>query len=257
MHACSVLHQSLGPRPLAGPTGARDDASVQDREVLIPGGTGGLGVHVTAAFVRAGARVTVPVFSPPETAALREVLGDRFDAVRRVDADLRDEAQVRRLVEGMPKIDALVHLVGGFAMGETQTFALDTLREQLELNVVTAFATIKHALARMRELDYGRIVTVASRAAEQPSSGLAAYAAAKAGVLALTRAVADETRGTDITANCVLASVIDTPANRAAMGISQLHRWVAPQNLAEHIVHLASDAAGTLRGTALRVYADA
>jgi NAD(P)-dependent dehydrogenase (short-subunit alcohol dehydrogenase family) len=230
---------------------------VQDREVLIPGGTGGLGVHVTAAFVRAGARVTVPVFSPTELPALRELLGERFGDVRLVDADLRDEDQVRRVIDDMPKLDALVHLVGGFAMGETQTFGLDALREQLELNVVTAFATIKHGLRRMRELDYGRIVTVASRAAEQPTGGLAAYAAAKAGVLALTRAVADETRGTDITANCVLASVIDTPANRAAMGIEQLHRWVAPANLAQHIVHLAGDDAGTLRGTALRVYADA
>ena len=232
-------------------------SAVKDREVLIPGGTGGLGVHVTAAFVHAGARVTVPVFSSDELASLRAVLGDRADDVRLVDADLRDESQVKRLADGMPHIDALVHLVGGFAMGDTASFELDALRHQLELNVVTAFATIKHALRRMRERDYGRIVTVASRAAEDPPARLAAYAAAKAGVLALTRSVADETRGTDITANCVLASVIDTPANRAAMGADQVHRWVAPTNLAEHILHLADDAAGSLRGTALRVYADA
>jgi NAD(P)-dependent dehydrogenase (short-subunit alcohol dehydrogenase family) len=230
---------------------------VQDREVLVPGGSGGLGVHVTAAFVRAGARVTVPVFSTAELTRLRETLGDRFDDVQRVEADLGKEADVRRVVDGMPKIDALVHLVGGFAMGSIESFELDALRHQLELNLVTTFVTIKHALRRMREHDYGRIVTVASRSAEAPSAGMSAYAAAKAGVLALTRAVADETRGTDITANCVLPSIIDTPANRAAMGTADLQRWVAPDNLAEHILHLASDAAGTLRGTALRVYADA
>jgi NAD(P)-dependent dehydrogenase (short-subunit alcohol dehydrogenase family) len=236
---------------------ARDDHPVKDREVLIPGGTGGLGVHVTAAFVRAGARVTVPVFSSAELAALRGALGNAADQVRLVDADLRNEEHVRRLADGMPHIDALVHLVGGFAMGDTHTFDLDALRQQLELNVVTTFATIKHALRRMRERDYGRIVTVSSRAAEQPPARLAAYAAAKAAVLALTRSVADETRGTDITANCVLASIIDTPANREAMGADEVQRWVAPTNLAEHILHLADDAAGTLRGTALRVYADA
>ena len=106
----------------------------------------------------------------------------------------------------------------------------------------------------MKEGGYGRIVTVGSRAAVEPASGLAAYGAAKAAVIALTRSVAEETRELDITANSVLPSVIDTPANRAAMGDAEASKWVTPERLAEAIAYLGSEAAGDLRGTTLPVY---
>jgi NAD(P)-dependent dehydrogenase (short-subunit alcohol dehydrogenase family) len=83
---------------------------------------------------------------------------------------------------------------------------------------------------------------------------LAAYSAAKAGVVALTQAIAAETKGTDITANVVLPSIIDTPSNRAAMGSEQAHDWVQPTSLAEVIGFLASAAAADLRGAAIPVY---
>jgi NAD(P)-dependent dehydrogenase (short-subunit alcohol dehydrogenase family) len=172
------------------------------------------------------------------------------------EADVRDEPQVRDLVQRMERLDAVVHLVGGFAMGETHTFDVALVREQLELNVVSTFIVLKHALVRMREADYGRIVTVASKSALQPTAQMAAYAAAKAGVLALTRAIADETRGTGITANCVLPSVIDTPANRRAMGEAEAGTWVQPWRLADTIAFLSSEAAGDLRGSALKAYAN-
>ena len=74
------------------------------------------------------------------------------------------------------------------------------------------------------------------------------------GVLALTRVIADETRDTDITANAVLPSIIDTAANRKAMGESQAERWVTPESLAEVILFLASEAARDVRGALLPVY---
>lgn len=172
-------------------------------------------------------------------------------------ADLREEDQVRKLVDGMPRIDALVHLVGGFLMGPTHTTEVAQFREQFELNVTIAFLTIKHALRRMREADYGRIVTVGSRAALEPSGASPVYSAAKAALLGLTRAVADETKGTGITANCVLPSIIDTPANRHAMGEADAAKWVKPERLAQTIAFLASDEAGDLRGSAIRVYGSA
>jgi len=76
---------------------------------------------------------------------------------------------------------------------------------------MVARAFNKHSLRRMLEHGYGRIVTVGSRGAVEPSGQLAAYCASKAGVVALTKALADETKGTNITANVVLPSIIDTP----------------------------------------------
>lgn len=106
----------------------------------------------------------------------------------------------------------------------------------------------------MRWHGYGRIVTVASRGALQPAAQLAAYCASKAGVVALTQAIAQETLDTDIAANVVLPSVIDTLSNREAIGEEQAASWVKSESLAEAIYFLASDAARDLRGVALTVY---
>jgi NAD(P)-dependent dehydrogenase (short-subunit alcohol dehydrogenase family) len=122
------------------------------------------------------------------------------------------------------------------------------------LNLNTTFLVCKHALQKMLPQNYGRIVTIGSRGAVEPTGQLAAYCAAKAGVVALTRAIADETRGTGITANVVLPSVIDTPANRASMGDTEAAHWVKPLSLAKVICFLASEAAQDIRGAAVPVY---
>ncbi|MCH9684386.1 MAG: 3-oxoacyl-ACP reductase FabG [Deltaproteobacteria bacterium] len=227
---------------------------MQDRHVLITGGSGGLGTAVTALLLARGGQITVPVTDDRQAGYLTKALGDDAAAVAQPRADLRNESDVQAVIDGMERVDVAIHLVGGFAMGPTDTFSVDDLRGQLELNVVTAFLVMKHALRRMKETGYGRIVTVGSRAAVEPAAELAVYAAAKAAVVALTRSVAEETRELDITANSVMPSVIDTPANRQAMGDEQAHKWVTPARLAEAIAYLASEAAGDLRGTTLPVY---
>lgn len=82
----------------------------------------------------------------------------------------------------------------------------------------------------------------------------AAYCAAKAGVVALTKAIADETKGTNITANTVLPSVIDTPTNSSAMGSENAHQWVKLESLAQVICFLDSEAAKDVRGATIPVY---
>lgn len=100
----------------------------------------------------------------------------------------------------------------------------------------------------------GRSLTVGSRGGEQQIGQLAAYCAAKAGVVALTKAIADETKGTNITANTALPSVIYPPTNRSAMGSENAHQWVKPQSLAQVICFFGSEAAKDVRGVAMAVY---
>jgi NAD(P)-dependent dehydrogenase (short-subunit alcohol dehydrogenase family) len=100
----------------------------------------------------------------------------------------------------------------------------------------------------------GGILTVGSRGGEQQVGQLAAYCAAKAGVVVLTKAIADETKGTNITANTALPSAIDPPTNRWAMGSENAHQWVKPQSLAQVICFLGSEAAKDVRGVAMAVY---
>jgi NAD(P)-dependent dehydrogenase (short-subunit alcohol dehydrogenase family) len=227
---------------------------MRDRHVLCTGGTGALGAKVTMALVRRGARVTVAVHAAGERDRLIADLGGLASHVVFADADLREESQVAALVDGMPRLDALVQLVGGFAMGATEAFELEQYRRLVDVNLTVTFLTVKHALRRMKTAAYGRIVTVASRAAVDPEGASAVYSACKAAVLAFTRAVAEEHKGTGITANCVLPSIIDTPANRAAMGDGDAAKWVRPERLADTIAFLTSDEAGDLRGSAIQVY---
>lgn len=226
---------------------------MRGKSTLVTGGTGGLGAAVTQGALAAGALLTVTYIVDEELPPVRAAVGGD-PRVRFVKADVGDEAQVHRLIDGMPRLDVLIHLVGGFAMSPLPETSLADFRAQLDLNLVTAFLVCKHALAKMQLNDYGRIVTVGSRTALHPAAQTAAYAASKAGVIALTQSIADETRGTGITANCVLPSVIDTPANRRAMPKADFSRWVTPASLAEAICFLASEAARDLRGAAVPVY---
>lgn len=225
------------------------------RHVLLTGGTGGLGSGVTPKLLDSGATLTLPYFNAQEAESLRRSLSPAEIArIHFIETDLSDESSVEKLIDGMPQVDAVVHLVGGFSMGPTHQYALDQWQQDFTLNLTTTFLVCKHGLRRMLERGYGRIVTVGSGAAASPQGNLAAYSAAKAGVIALTQAIAAETKGTNITANTVLPSIIDTPFNRSMMGTENSTQWVTPQSLGAVICFLASDAAQDLRGAAIPVF---
>ncbi|MBD1912816.1 MULTISPECIES: 3-oxoacyl-ACP reductase FabG [unclassified Leptolyngbya] len=229
---------------------------MKGKHVLLTGGTGGLGLGVTPAVLLQGAdSVTIPYRSPQEVERMKGRLspGD-IARIRFVSTDLTHEESVRSLIDGMERVDVMIHLVGGFSMGKTHEYPLEQWQKDFKLNLETTFLVCKHSLRRMLEHDYGRIVTIGSRGAVQPSGQLAAYCASKAGVVALTQAIADETKGTNITANVVLPSIIDTPTNRTAMGAANTAQWVSAESLAEVICFLASDAAKDIRGAAVPVY---
>ncbi|NMF86667.1 3-oxoacyl-ACP reductase FabG [Nodosilinea sp. P-1105] len=224
-------------------------------QILITGGAGGLGTAVTQTALERGATVVVPYRKDTDRDRLQSTLpAASLERLRLVRADLLDEATVISLIHDIPRLDGLIHLVGGFSMGDTADFAYRDWKQAFDLNVNTTFLVCKHGLKKMQAQNYGRIVTVGSRGAVEPSAQLAAYCAAKAAVVALTKSIAAETQGTNITANVVLPSVIDTPANRDAMGTENVDQWVTPESLAEVICFLASAAARDVRGAAIPVY---
>lgn len=228
---------------------------MKGKQVLLTGGTGGLGMGVTAAILAQGADVTIPYYHEKEVERLKGKLSAaEFDRIRFVAANLAQESVVEQLINDMGRVDVLIHLVGGFSMGKTHEYSFEQWKKDFDLNLNTTFLACKHSLRKMLEHGYGRIVTVGSRGAVQPGRQLAAYCASKAGVVALTQAIADETKGTNITANVVLPSIIDTPTNREAMGSEQADKWVKPESLAQVICFLASEAAKDIRGAAVPVY---
>ena len=97
-------------------------------------------------------------------------------------------------------------------------------------------------------------MAVSSRAAHRPFAGSAAYAASKAGLIALVGAAAEDVKHDGVTVNCVLPSVIDTPANRRAQPEADAGRWVQPVEIGHVLAFLLSDRASAVTGAAIPVY---
>jgi len=233
--------------------------------VVVTGGTGALGSAVVAALRAAGAVCHVTNMVAAELAKYPH----RNDPGVHVTTglDLVDEAAVRRFYTGLPPLWASIHLAGGFAMspvGETSAVAF---ADQFQMNALSAFLCSAAAIRAIRTRTEpgpggakgGRIVNVAARPALEPrlGSGMVAYTTAKAAVAALTEAIAQETSGEEIWVNAVAPSVLDTPANRAAMPDVDFASWVAPSAVAEVIAFLASPDNRVTRGAVIPVYGGA
>jgi len=229
---------------------------MEGQQVLLTGGSGGLGLGVTPAVVKRGAKVTVPYQNEGAVERLKEVMSpSEFESIRFVKVDLTQENAIAQLVKEMGRVDVLIHLVGGFSMGNVVDYSYDDWKKDFQLNLETTFLACKHSLRSMIEHGYGRIVTIGSKGAVQPLGGLASSCASKSGVVALTQASAEEVKDYEnITANCVLPSIIDTPTNREAMGSENADDWVKPQSVAEAVCYLASEAAKDVRGATIPVY---
>ena len=216
--------------------------------VLIAGGSGALGQTVTPAFAQTGGRVITADRNPlPEQVAVGNAM----------KADVTDEAAVRRLVGDVirtaGRIDVLVNLVGGFAMGRVVDTDVSLWQRMLTMNVTAAFLLSKVVLPHMMNRGNGRILHVAAWAAIEPFPGAAAYIVAKSSLLALIRVLALESSGSGVTVNGVLPNTIDTPANRASMPKSGPSSWTKPVSIAETLIFLASDEARQISGAAIPV----
>jgi NAD(P)-dependent dehydrogenase (short-subunit alcohol dehydrogenase family) len=232
------------------------------RTVLITGGTGALGEAVTRRFLEKGHRVAVTWLKEDEAHSLRDHLGDLRAGLTLVGADVTApdsvSAALGQIEAELGPVEVLAHLVGGYRGGEmVHNHSVQTWDSMMEINLRSAFICCRATLPAMRAGGWGRIVMVSSRAARSDRLDQAAYAVAKSGVAVLAEAIAEENRGMDVTANVVAPSILDTPANRAAMPGQDHSAWVPPDEVAATIAFLASEAAGQLRGAWLPLFGSA
>jgi NAD(P)-dependent dehydrogenase (short-subunit alcohol dehydrogenase family) len=225
----------------------------QNRHVVVTGGTGALGGAVVGALVAAGAVCHVPYLVAAE--AEHFPLKDHAQVKLMAAIDLTDEAAVARLYGGVSGLWASIHLAGGFAMSAVAATSKADLMKQVSLNLVTAFLCCGAAVNAMAGAG-GRIVNVAARPALEwrTGAGMAAYTASKAGVAALTAALAEEVVKSGILVNAVAPSIMDTPANRAAMPQADFAAWPKVEEVAATILFLASPDNKVSRGGIVPVY---
>jgi NAD(P)-dependent dehydrogenase (short-subunit alcohol dehydrogenase family) len=180
------------------------------------------------------------------------------DRVRLVpNVDLADAGSVDAFYASVPDLWASINLAGGFAMAPIEKAGPRDFSGMFDANARTTFLCCSAAARSMLGSGRGgRIVNVAARPALEPrrGAGMAAYAASKAAVAAMTVALAEELKGAGILVNAVAPSTLDTPANRAAMPKADFGRWVGLEDAAAAIAWLASPANRATSGAVLPLY---
>ena len=223
------------------------------KHVVVTGGTGALGSAVVAGLLAAGAPCTVPYVHETEAKTFPS-RGDPNVTLISV-SDLSDETQVAKVFDGL-KPWASIHIAGGFAPGKVTETDKKALMAQIDSNLASCFLCCRAAAKAMLTTGGGRIVNVAARPALEwrSGAGMAAYTVAKAGVAALTAALAEEVAKDGILVNAVAPSIMDTPANRKAMPKANFDAWPKVEEVAATILFLASPGNHVTRGAIVPVY---
>jgi len=222
---------------------------MEGKIVVVTGASGALGKVVVASALAKGARIAAIDHAVSQTGETREL-------IELGGIDLTDSTQAKNAIDAAAshfgRLDALINIAGAFTFETVSDGDPKTWQRMYALNVLTALNASRSAIPHLAASGAGRIINVGAMGALQAGAGMGAYAASKAGVHRLTEALAAELKGT-ITVNAVLPSTIDTAANRASMPKADFTKWVRPEELAEVILFLASDAASAVTGALLPV----
>ena len=237
------------------------------RVAAVTGGSRGIGAETARALAANGARVAI---IGRDERALADVAADisaRGGHALPVRADCTVEAEVERAATTIADALGPVHILAAFAGGNgmpvpTAEETVAHWREVVESDLTSMFACVRAFLPGMIAARRGSIVTMASSAARQAAHSSAAYAAAKAGVIAFTRHLAAEEGPHGVRVNCVAPSATEnermrawtTQDQRAELAASfPLRRIGQPQDVAAATLFLASDASAWITGVTLDV----
>ncbi|HEX6573371.1 MAG TPA: SDR family NAD(P)-dependent oxidoreductase [Gemmatimonadaceae bacterium] len=238
------------------------DREIKNRVVIITGGGGAVGSVVSRRWLEAGARVVVVDHRQSTIDEWKSNLDPAFlERIATLAADLSTDSGAMSMVETATSAfgnapDTLIHLVGGFAMAAVEDEnAQRTWERMMSINLTSAFQCYRAVLPSMRSRGGGWIVGLSSRAANAPAAKMSAYGASKAGLAALTSSLSSEVRSAGIHVNLIVASTIDTEANRESMGADKAKNWVSPDDIADATMYLCSDRARSVHGATLEVFA--
>jgi NAD(P)-dependent dehydrogenase (short-subunit alcohol dehydrogenase family) len=221
-----------------------------DKVVAITGAFGNLGTAVAGAAAAADARLALLDQAATAPTGLPDALllgGVDLSSLQ------ASESAFATIAQRFGRLDALVNVAGTFRWETIEAGSVETWDLLYTVNLRTAVNASRAALPYLLQQSESRIVNIGAGAAAKAGAGMGAYAASKSGVARLTEALAEECRDRGLTVNAVLPSIIDTPANRAAMPQADFARWVSPHQIADLIVFLLSQHAGAINGASIPI----
>lgn len=218
---------------------------------LVCGGSGALGSAVVSAFLARGDHVITADRGAATVPGAKAVERLRSEAVDLTAPDAVEGLWDRLAAAGdLPRW--LVNAVGGFRSASVAKTEPDEYRFLQQINVEATWWSCRAAARRLSE--GAAIVNVSARPALSGGAGSAAYAVSKAAVVRLTQVLSDELREKRVRVNAVMPSVMDTPANRAAMSEARIREAVSTDDVAAVIAFLCSDQARVVSGAVIPVY---
>ncbi len=238
---------------------------LRGRNALVMGGTTGIGAAVCELLVESGASVAVADLRDPLPIAEGAAgVGLMNSQVNRLRADVRDLASVVAAIDNATaafgSVDILINNAGvSFPARPFIDSAWDDWTQTFDVNLRGVAYAMKHVLPQMISRRWGRIINTASQLAHKPAAGDAVYSASKAGVVALTAAVAQEVAEFGVTVNCVCPGPTDTPMwrdgdpawNAWKLGQLPIKRIGTPREIASAYVYLCSDLASYMIGQSI------
>ncbi|MFU8771060.1 MAG: SDR family NAD(P)-dependent oxidoreductase [Anaerolineales bacterium] len=232
---------------------------LNERVFVITGATGGLGRVVAQSLAEIGARLVLVSSSTEKLVALKKELNLAQDRTLSIAVDLSQPQAAQSVLDTVVKrfgrVDVLLHFVGGWIGGKlVPEVSLEDVSTMLQQHLWTTFYLAQAFSPHMSANGWGRMIIVSSPSAAAPPAKGAPYAIGKSAQEALMLTLAEEYKGTGVTANVLRVRSIDVKHERDTQPSPKTVSWTTPQEIVAAILYLCSDEAGVINGARIPLY---